>query len=270
MKRNAITRIILYSVLALVLIGILIAGIGSNGLSFSFHVGSGTVVENEGSVEADSVSRIEINWAFGDIVVSTGDVEQITFRETMDADMDQRMTYRCANGTLELNHSKGSINIGFTAVQEKDLFVTVPRDWKCDKLTINGADIELSIQNMTIGEVSIDGADTEMDLSGDFGKLTVNGADTSLKFTGSLTELIMDGADCEAALICQTNPEQITMDGAGCELNLHLPKECGYRVAMDGLGYDFHCDESNDALVYGDQHCEIDVSGLDCDVEISY
>lgn len=254
MKTNAIVRIVLLSLLALVLIGILLTGILAD--SFAFHIGgsSGTTIEYEASVDAATVRNIEINWACGNVVVKTENVDQIIFRETSDTDIKHPMTYNCTDGELELNYSNATVSFGFNNQQEKNLVVIVPLDWVCQELTIDGAALEVTINGLTVSELSIDGAATR------------------LNFSGSVDMLDIDGAGCEVALNCVSSPNSISMDGAGCELTVMLPKDCGFLVQMDGLGCSFHsdmeCSGSNNTYSYGDRYCRINVDGLGCDVSI--
>ena len=82
MKRNAIARIIAYSILLFVLIGMLIGGLLTNGFVFSIHHSSGTVVDYEARVDAAPIEEISINWVGGTVVIKAEDVDHIIFRET--------------------------------------------------------------------------------------------------------------------------------------------------------------------------------------------
>lgn len=270
MKRNAIVRIILYSLVALLLIALLIVGIVRDGFSFSWSAGSGTVVENEASVDAAQVKGIQINWAVGDVDIQTGDVTQITFRESASGEIEELMTYRLKNGILELNYSKGNIHIGVNAMEQKDLLVIVPRDWVCQELSIDGAGLDITVEGLTIQEMEIDGADANLNFTGNLGELSINGADTSLDFSGSLKELSIDGASCQAKLDCTTAPDSISMDGMDCDLEITLPGNAGFQATLDGLDCELRCSESGNAHFYGNGHCKIDVSGMACHVEILY
>ena len=72
MMRNAIVRIILYSILALVLTGILLSGLLTN---FVTDIVSGTeiVVDYEATIDPRSAQNIQIDWASGNVVVKSED-----------------------------------------------------------------------------------------------------------------------------------------------------------------------------------------------------
>lgn len=250
MKRNAIVRIIIYTILALTLTGILVAGLTENG--FFFGNGGGIAVNYEASVEAESAERIEINWAAGSIKIKREDVSRIIFREVADGSIKEQMTYRYTDGTLELNYS--GQRFGLNASQEKHLVVIVPLNWKGESIQINGAALTIDIIDLEIEELELDGASCY------------------LNFSGCVDKVSIDGASANVVLNCGNRISEIDMDGAGCKLDITLPKECGFLVEMDGLGCDFHSDLSgiaqNGSYAYGDQHCKIDVDGLGCDVTI--
>lgn len=256
MKRNAIARLIIYSLLALVLTGILAAGLLSNGYVFRIQSGSGIVVQYEAHVEANSGINLEINWAAGNVTIKREDVDRIYFRETADGEIKRPMTYNYVGDTLELNHSDTSFSFGINSAQEKNLVVVVPMGWKCGKLTINGASLDITLNDIKTTE------------------LEINGAGMNLTFFGWVKDVEIDGAGCTADLTCTSSVQSIQMDGAGCELKVTLPEGSGFVVEMDGLGCSYSSDipsyrEDGD-IVYGDRSCQIEVDGLGCEVGVYF
>lgn len=256
MRRNAIARIVLYSVLALVLTGILVTGILTDSFMVHFGSESGTVVEHEASVAAADVRKIEIDWAAGSVEFVTADTDRITFRETSSENSKYDMSYSLHGDTLQLDYSSTGFTIGFGNhnFPSKDLVVTVPRDWVCGELQIDGASLTIDIQDLTVGTLDLDGASCD------------------ISFSGNLDELEVDGASTNITLSCINRISRISMDGASCDLELTLPEDCGFTLSMDGLSCDLHtqlpCSAINGRTVYGDGYCEINVDGLSCDVTI--
>lgn len=252
MNRNAIARIVVYSILALVLTGVLLAGMMTNFAGIGSK--GGTVVDYEASVEAAPAREIEINWAGGNVVVKAEDVDRIIFRETADKAIKNPMTYNYSNGKLELNHSRQRVNFGFHRLQKKNLVVIVPLDWVCQELSINGADITATISGLPIVDLEIDGAGT------------------ALNFSGSVNHVDIDGAGCNLVLDCLIRPERIEIDGAGCQLDVTLPEGCGFSAEMDGLGCELNtklpCSRQDGVYLSGDGYCKIDVDGLGCEVTV--
>lgn len=257
MKRNPIARIILYSLLALVLTGVMIVGIAKNGFAFSIFDESGTVITGEAATfDASKINGLEIDWAAGEIRIQSADVDHITVSENRPEDCKYKLTYRISGDTLELHYGSGKIGLGFGnwSIPSKDLRILVPRDWLCRELEIDGADLNVNMEDLTVKTLSLDGADC------------------SLQFTGSVDEVDIDGAAADIQLNCKNRVSGIEVDGASYEIDLTLPKGCGFQVEMNGLSCSFHSDlpgiSQGERYLYGDQHCNIQVDGLSCDVTI--
>lgn len=255
MKANAIARIVIYSLLILIFTSILLAGIGIGGLTFHISSGNGTVVENEASVSADGIKNLEINWASGSVKIETAETDRITFRETSSSDSKYRMTYQLSGNTLKLNYGTTGISISLISIPSKDLIITVPHGWICKKLEIDGASLSIDISGIIVDTMDLDGASNE------------------LEFSGSLAEADIDGASNSVTLICANRPSRIDLDGASCDLNLTIPKGCGFAVQMDGLSCDFHsdlnCTGSGGEYHYGDRYCKINADGISCDITVN-
>lgn len=253
MKRNAIVRIVLYSLLVLVLTGVLLSGLLTN---FVIDISSGTetVVDYEASLDAAPARSIQINWASGNVVVKAEDVDRIIIRETADDPIKDPMTYRYEDGSLEINHSGRKVYGPFYKVQEKNLVVIVPMNWVCQELDLDGAGLEVTISNLSVDEFSVDGAGVV------------------LSFTGSVNEMEIDGAGCEVTMVCKDRPQQISLDGAGCVLSLTLPANCGFQMECDGARIEVNSDlpmtRENGSYYSGDRYCKISINGLGCEVTI--
>ncbi len=250
MKRNAIARIIVYSLVALVLTGILCGTLVSNQFIFNFSSISGTQVHGEGNADAHITKNIHINWAAGNVVIKRQDVDQIIFRETSDKTIKNPMTYTWKDDTLTLNHSRASISFGINNPPEKDLVVIVPEDWKCDELEINGTALDIMLVDMSVQDLEVDGAGI------------------NLSITGYVYEMSVDGAGCTIYLDTSYITKHISIDGAGCKFTLILPEECGFRLDMDGLGCSFESDvtaaKQDGAYFFGNENCTIEIDGIGC------
>lgn len=258
MKSNAIARIVLYSLLILLLVGVLCVGLFAD--LFTIHGGSVTTTSTTSgetvSLNASEVSKIKIDWAAGDITIVTADTDTISFCESGEISEKYTMTYACKDGTLEIDYAKSSVTVGFGSIPSKDLTITVPQDWVCQELELDGAALEVEINGLTVREFDIDGASNE------------------ITFTGSFEILECDGAACELTLNCLEKPQKIDLDGASVEMTLCLPEDCGFLVQMDGLGCSFHSGahsvNSSGNYMYGDEYCKVYADGLSCSITINH
>lgn len=253
MKTNAIIRIVLYSILALVLTGILLVALGING--FTFQTQSGSTVQGEAVIDTANIKDLDIDWAGGSITIQAADTDSITISESGNFDEKYAMVYQVKGKTLSIDYSKTStISIGSSP--SKDLTITVPSDWVCGAIDIDGADMDIQIKGFEVNEIDLDGADLE------------------LSFEGILSNLDCDGAACALDITCWNAPDEINIDGADCEIELTLPESCGFRAEMEGLGCTFSSDAATQnrdgCYVYGNEHCQIAADGLDCELRISH
>ncbi len=253
MKQNAIIRIVCYSLVFFVLLGIMLSVMGVG--QFVFHLGS-EAPENtgSGSVSAADVTELDINWAAGNVTVQTGDTDQITFTESGNFDDTYAMVYAIANDKLSISYAKPSVQIGFSSQPSKDLTITVPQDWVCRELKLDGAAINMKIVGVRIGHLDIDGAACKV------------------SFEGTVETVKCDGAACELRMVCMERPREIDLDGASCRLDLTLPAGCGFSVEMDGLGCDLDAEQdysTRDGVSrFGDEYCRITADGLSCKIDI--
>lgn len=256
MKRNAIARIVIYSVLALFLCGILLTGITIDLFSFDIDKGNSEVLEHNGSISVDGIRKMKIDWVAGDITILRGDTDKILLSETAPENCKYELEVTKVNNTLAVSYSAENIVVRFgVTIPSKSLTITVPQDWDCSELEINGAALDIRLQDLSIGSLELDGASC------------------NLAFTGSINTVDVDGASNNLSLVCTDRVSEINVDGASCDLDLWLADGCGFRLSMDGLSCNFNSDldytRSGGDYRYGDAHCKIEVEGLSCDVTIA-
>ena len=253
MKRNAIARIVIYTVAVLVMTAILIVGIAPEYFMYTFGDHSATDFPKEGRAPA-TVRRLEIDWAGGTVTIQKGSGTDIWFYESAPDGCWYHMDYDYNEYTLQIQYGKSSF-IGLGKVPEKNLVIQVPENWNCEDLVINGAGLE----------VYVDAVDVE--------NLKMNGAGCNLDFSGAITQLNADGAGAALKLHCTNKPEYIRIDGMGCSIDLTLPQECGFSVKTSGMGCELVTElpwhEADGYMVYGNSLCSININGLGCQVKIT-
>lgn len=253
MKANAITRIVIYSIVILLLIGLLLTFLGIGTLTFDLGT-SGDYTAGAGAKQASSVHSLKIDWAAGFVRVIAGDTDRILFSEKGSTSEDQKMVHSLTNGTLYIRYSKPSVQIGLISYPQKELTITVPRDWYCENITINAAAVTVDIEGVSVSSIDLDGASNE------------------LNFQGSFHELDCDGAANRITASCTNVPNEISLDGAYIDLDLKLPKNAAFQVAMDGLSSNFSSDFettfSDGSYTHGSGGCKIDADGVSTKISI--
>ena len=293
MKKSAITRIIIYSLLAVILVSVL-------GAALTIHMGGGwrqvarildddfdddldEVREAQSFVTAQQsqelsflpqeVREIQIQWVAGDLTVVTGDVDRIEVKES---ESDTPMVYSLREGELEIRFRKGLTKnlTDFSGKKEpKDLTITVPKNWYGQEIEINSVSTDAEIRDMTLETFEYQGMSGNCTIQNcSIREMDVDGMSLSVNMQGEVRELDIDGTSvsCEFDLI--NAPREIEMDGVSCSLELILPENAGFSVDMHGLSKnldtDFAVTTRNGRTVAGDGSCLIDVDGISGNVKI--
>lgn len=280
MKTNAIVRICIYSLLILILVGILATVMHTDRLFTLFyaddHTSSGAQVSLPQDIPADQVSAIEIDWAAGDILIQSGDTDSISVTESKSSDQ-RAMVCKLKNGRLEIDYQEGDLNIGFGVHMDisKDLTVTVPRDLELREIELDIASAEVEIRDLagTLDELDIDGASGTCTIENcEVRTLNVDTASGDVKFRGSLDELDFDAASADFVGVFENQPRSLKMDSMSGDLEITLPAGCGFQATIDAMSSQFAADQEvqivNGAYVHGDGRCRIDVNGMSGDVNI--
>lgn len=285
MKRNAIVRIVLWSLVIVILTGILITGLSVDLLRFTDSLFSssygekleGGTVSSSGTVNAEKITDIDIEWAAGTILIQTGDVDRIEFSES-GASEDHKMTWKQNGKKLTIHFSENEIafsgfGVTISDTHSKDLTITVPRKWQCGSLSIDVAYADVEIHNMAIEEIDFDGASgrcTFEDCCVD--TLSVDTASGDIQYSGWLNVLDCDAASADCVIEVTNTPSKIDLDSASGDLELYLPEDCGFSVSLDALSSDFSSDfptaMQNGLHVFGDGSCSITVDAMSGDVTI--
>lgn len=275
MKTNAIVRIVIFSIVILVLLSILGAGIAASQFiarwDSSFTSSEGTA-SSTGTVNADEIRTLSIEWAAGTITICPSDVSTITLTETC-GNNDDPMTWTQTGSTLKISSLKdyGFFHVG--NIPSKDLLIEVPRDWECGTLEIDTAAADLIVENLTIYKVDFDGASGVFEFNGcNVDAIEIDTASGDIYFDGSLNTLDCDAASADCEIILTNHPARIEMDMASGDLDLTLPGDCGFTANLESLSgslnSDFEVSHTGKGIVAGDGSCRIDVSAMSGDVTI--
>lgn len=290
MKRNAIFRIILWSLTIVVLVSILGCALtdwslGSRRNSWNSSVEATHIPEpeetfhaisNDGknTFQAADIEKLEIEWVAGQILVQTGSTDQITIQEDGVTDPKYAMVLAQSGSKLKViccNDSVGKVDFNSAKELTKDLTITVPVDWNCDKLKIECAAATVEVNDLTVREVEFDGASGACEFDNcTVREMDIDTASGDVRFVGSLDILDCDAASASVSAILSNTPSRLDMDSMSGDLEITLPEDAGFTLSMDGMSMDFESDfettRKNGNYVYGDGSCRIDVDALSGDV----
>lgn len=289
MKTNAIVRIVILSIVFIVLLGILLAGIGLKGFlerkdtnvrweaSHSPSASDGEQM-SEMYTTSSQIREIEIQWVLGTITIEAGDVDQVVYQETPVSDSRYRMVTKASPDELKIQYCSENAGLSFSMFGTeinvvKDLTITVPKDMTLESLEIEAASAEVIIRGLTIDEVSLDTASGKCELEGcRIRELDVDTASGDIRFNGSLNELDFDAASAEFEGSFDNTPRRIKMDSLSGDIDITLPSDAGFTVSMDamssGITSDFETVIRNGDYICGNGYCQIEYSGMSGDITI--
>ena len=277
MKRNAVFRLILFSILAVILVGALISGIALK----SYQMPSVVIrksfeapLVNENEFDAREIDRLKIDWAAGKIVIVPVEGKNISVTEEL-LGTDKTMVLKKDGSTLYVQYCEGAIGLSFGSGSslKKNLYVCVPQDWDCKELEIDAASATVQVENLTIEELASSTASgTHTFTNCQVEKLKMETVSGNLDFNGSLDKLDFNGVSAQANLVLINQPKSIQLESVSGDLNLTLPEDCGFTLDKDSLSgrvsSELETTEKDGKIVHGDGSCKIEVEGVSSSVHI--
>ena len=273
MKTNAVIRIVIFSIVIILLLGILAAGLGVGMLVFDISIGNNEYITGSGSVDASQVKDLTIDWAAGSILIDEADVDTISFAESGKIVEGQEMVYALNGNTLSISYSKPAIQIGLFSTPEKDLVITVPSDWLCEDLSIDSASSDITVNNLKANSIDLSSASGKCEFNNcDIVEVDIDTASGDIYYVGILSTLDCDAASADVTAVLTNFPQRINMDSASGNLDLTLPEDTGFTVELDSLSGKFQSDfdtKSNSGqYVHGNGECKIDMDGASGSIRI--
>ena len=293
MKRNAIVRIILWSIVLLVLLALFFV---------LFYVPGGNFLKREDTpkasmvpvpiteqhdnsqfhmnivkVDPSQIREIEIEWAAGSIVIQPADTDEISFREEDIGGSGKPMHWKIQRDSILIQYAEdGTFPIKFGTDwknENKNLIIEVPVTWQFDSLKVAAAVASLEVKDLNIREMEIDGASGSCVFDNcTVEKLDLDTASGNVYFAGSLQQMDCDAASADILLELSNVPGRLDMDTASGDLDVVLPADAGFTVTLDSLSGDFESDFDTTmrggSYVAGNGRCRIDVDAMSGDVTI--
>lgn len=249
MRKSARNRIIIWSIVSVVLIGMLSVGIHVfskysiyNNLEFikneirfletdtDYYTSAGESIVFS-AAQADSIDSIDIDWIAGDVEVVRGDTNEISIEETSSYEITEEnaMRYSLDGSTLKITAGKdyaffNLFSFGSSGLN-KNLTVTIPKDKSLDALDIDAASADINIDGAAeINEVRADTASGCIGIYNVTGeKAEVNTASGNIvidsKFESINTENISGQTEITA------NCKKLDMSSVSGEVNATVGKE---------------------------------------------
>lgn len=277
MRASAIIRIILLSLLILILASILIGVLafhdflGSGRLIALFGEVEGTVA-SEGSVSAEEIKSLEINWVSGNVTIVRADVTDISFHEDAGLKEKYQLVWSQKGDKLVIHSSRYKVQFGTS--KSKDLVVTIPMDYNINNLTISTVSADFNADSLTANTVTINAVSGRCNFTGNnaFGDMNVDTVSGDVTFNGILRELTCEGVSANFRGFFTETPNSIQMDGVSGNIDITLPADAGFTAELDTLNghfsSDFNTTSSDDRYICGNGQCQIEIDGVSGDINI--
>ena len=223
---------------------------------------------------AADIRELDIEWLAGDIKIYPDNADRITISEDGVTDDKYAMVIRRDEDSLKIRFFREERKVvGLINIPEKDLTITVPRDWVCDSLEVDAASATVEVTDLTIREVDFDGASGTCEFDNCIvDELDIDTASGDVRFVGELSILDCDAASANIYGVLKNVPQRLDMDSMSGDLELYLPVQAGFTLAMDtasgDLNTDFEIRHKDGRMVSGDGSCRISISALSGDVTI--
>ncbi len=288
MKRNAIARIIIWSLVAVLLTSLLVVGISSSPSSFftgdwssgiigvtyknsaRYNVGGGTVT--------DEFHSIKVNWTNGKINIEAYDGEDTVISETEVAEKENKLRWRVEDGVLKIQQMAAGMRFGLKQTPKKTLTVKIPSnvaeglkavtsDSVSAEVTITGISASDKIEIDTVsGGANLKNIKTE--------KLDIDTVSGSIKAAGEFTELESDSVSGDVTVSSATPLKKLDCDSTSGNIRLTIPKNSGFTLKADTVSGDISCglpavSESKNRRVCGDGSADFETDTVSGDLIIT-
>lgn len=288
MKRNAIARIIIWSLVAVLLTSLLVVGISSSPSSFFtgdwsfgiigetyknsalYNVGGGTVT--------DEFQSIKVNWTNGKINIEAYDGEDTVISETEVAEKENKLRWRVEDGVLKIQQMAAGMRFGLKQTPKKTLTVKIPSnvaeglkavtsDSVSAEVTITGISASDKIEIDTVsGGANLKNIKTE--------KLDIDTVSGSIKAAGEFTELEIDSVSGDVTVSSATPLKKLDCDSTSGNIRLTIPKNSGFTLKADTVSGDISCglpavSESKNRRVCGDGSADFETETVSGDLIIT-
>lgn len=281
MKTSSVVKIVCWSLVAVILTGVLTFTIGMNDgwnipMFRSNYIGNNTddsYVSNQSTADANVVNKINIDWLSGEIKIVKGEGDTIRFTESSSSELNDRtaLVSKVEGNELKIGFTRDGRGVRLKNLS-KDLTVTVPKDLlNLDIETVSG---ETSVSNITVNEFDIEKVSgrlvTDNLVANKVDFESVSGS-TDLKgsFNSINGNTVSGSVDIES-LVC---PSRIDIESVSGSTEILIPENDGFTARSDrmsgGIKTDFESQYSGKTIVYKNGGASFGFEGVSGSVTIN-
>lgn len=301
MKRTALKRIIIWAVVCTLLAATMIVGMAaSRSARESFegiHFGPAVLLEErEGSTEGaadfdpSQVKEIIVKWTSGAVRVGEAEGKNISVSER-NTDSKRPLCWKLEGETLTIYPYKGG-GWFFFNLPSKTLELQLPKGYRPEMLTIDGASADYSAEGVTVGTLDINTASGDVTLksvkadeadidtaSGDVfvdadiaDFMRIDTASGEVNVNGSYRYGMVNTVSGNQSVEIGEATQSLSIDTVSGNIGLSLKGAKGISLNRSTVSGDFICTlggrYESESYVYGDGSVDIDVNTVSGNVSV--
>lgn len=280
---GSVARIVIWSVVLVILVGVLVFGLLFNGEWSLQGISVGRYHYDDDGYSVGSVSTreivtdMEVFWPAGEISIVPSDTDEVVITEEFDGDDDLRLRWCVENGVLQIKY-RSPVKFGNTSAPSKKLTIAIPEEMLSSmrNVDLELVSADLSIVGMSANEVDIVTVSGTVDVQcGVIDSLNVETVDGNVKVSGSVREADFEGVSANLYLYLDDRAAEVSLDTVSGDLTVFLPETVsGFEVEMDSVGGSVAVEGFENVMKtkkecrYGDGRVEIGVDAVSGDVKI--
>lgn len=305
MRKSARNRIIIWSIVSVLLIGLLTVGIigirNYNAFNFKLFSFSNDEIDkmSTGNAEFDKneVKSIDINWTSGTVEIKNGNTDKVEISENVsyDKNSDNAMRWSLDDGKLKIYDSKNAFGFHWFSfsMSPKKLTVTLPESISLDEFDISSASAEFTAECINADTLDIETASGTIKVDSFEGnKADINTASGTVDFTavsaedvdvetvsgectvtGKIEKLNVSGVSSVLNLIVGKNNSEISAETVSGNVNIKTNcDQSGFTANYSSVSGDFSSDfagtNKNGKFVYGSGKADYNISTVSGNIDI--
>ncbi len=260
MKRRAIVKICVYSIIGFILASILIAffaidgitgcgGCSVTGFRYKNAKDYHLITENM-PLDSENINRIEINWLGGEINISKSESllsNEIVISESankfdLSDNKDYVGRYLVTAGTLKIQYCKSMWFIKHNRT-EKKINITLPTKY-FNEIDIDTVSSRIEVNNVSFNELDLDSVSGDIKFNNT--KINIINLDVvSAKVNSTLlstNDLEIDTVSGDINLEFLKTPSNLKVDGVSADVTLILLDNVGFRAELDTVSGNINCE----------------------------
>ncbi len=280
MKRNAIARLVIWSVAACICLGVLLWGLLAPGFSLSWNLGGWSsytykdadqYTVGAGSVDGQ-VHSLSVNWVSGSVTLRVGDVPAVEIAETPQSQEKYQVRYLLRDGNLTIRpYASG----WWMHMPTKDLTVTLPADLAANLNSLHLHTVSAAVTLTDVGAKTMQLDTVSGSLYGTgvtAGRLETDTVSGQVQLQGQVDAVEMDTVSGDMILQNARRPEQLSTDAVSGNVYLSFPDSGGFTALWDTVSGQFSSDFQvtlGKTMVYGDGSGSFSFDSVSGDVTLT-